>query len=281
MQHFNRSLADKAMLVRFKVKRQAHSVRDDAATAYVESQFGVSSAGQFNKKLFKGSARYAALNTALNEAAAYHRDNTLPWLDGGFRVLPNDKYMEYTQTMQSLTQTVERLAEDFSSNWYNEVAADLQRLGSMANPDDYDCRQDIGIEVRLMPLPADSDFRVHVSEADKRAFNDALAEVDVMAKRDLISRVTAPLTRINDKLKTYTGEKGQRFHEDTVAALGDILEMVESLNINDDPDIMRLCSDVRVHLRHFIDDPKQLKQSQNTRDYASQKIDDILAGFAQ
>ena len=280
MQNFNLSLADKAMLVRFKIKRQAHSVRDDAATAYVEQQFGVSSAGQFNKKLFKSSERYAALNTALNTAAAYHRDNTLPWLDGGFRVLPNHKYMEYTQTMQTHTAEVERLAEDFASNWYNEVSADMARLGSMANPDDYAIRQDIGLEVRLMPLPADSDFRVSVTDADKQAFNDALAEVDVLAKRDLVSRVTAPLTRINEKLKSYTGEKGQRFHEDTVAALGDILEMVESLNINDDPAITQLCSDVRLELGHYIDDPRQLKQSQHTRDYASEKIDQILAGFA-
>lgn len=276
---FAKPLADKAMLVRFKVRRQAHSVRDDAATSYVENQFGVTSAGQFNKKLFKGSARYAALNTALNEVAAYHRENTLPWLDGGFRVLPNERYMEYTQRMQQLTREVEVAAADFSNNWYNEVQADLNRLGSMANAADYDCRQDVGVEVRLMPLPHDSDFRVAVSDADRAAFNAALSEVNDLAANELKARLLDPLKRLSDKLKTYKGEKGQRFHTDMVTSIGDQLEMVRSLNINDDDEVITLCSDIERELSQYIDNPKTLKESQHSRAYVSDKLDSILAGF--
>lgn len=276
---FAKPLADKAMLVRFKVRRQAHSVRDDAATSYVESQFGVTSAGQFNKKLFKGSARYAALNTALNEVATYHRENTLPWLDGGFRVLPNERYMEYTQKMQQLTREVEVAAAAFSDNWYNEVQADINRLGNMANAADYDCRQDVGVEVRLMPLPHDSDFRVQVSDADRAAFNAALSEVNDLAAHELKARLLDPLQRLTDKLKVYKGEKGQRFHTDMVTSIGDQLEMVRSLNINDDTDVEALCRDVERELNHYIGDPTLLKDSQYSRTYVSTKLDSILAGF--
>lgn len=272
-----KTLADKAMLVRFKVKRARQTARDDVATSYVESQSGLSDIGQFNKKLFKNSDRFAKMNTAINEVIKYHKEHTVPWLDGGVRMLPAPLYLEYTAGIRGLMAQAEALIQDFQDNWDYEVSRDVARLNTLANMDDYDFRPDIGFEMRFQPVPQDSDFRVAISDADKQSMQDALDEAGKAITHDLLSRMLEPVQALVKKLDEYQGDKGQRWHDTLVTTVQDLTSTLRRLNINDDQRVTKLLDDVGEAMKDYTSD--SLKHSHQARVDAKRKLDNILAAF--
>jgi len=275
-----KTLADKATLVRTSAKRQANSIKDEDATSLVEQSYGTSGAGQFNKRLFKNSQRFLLMNQAIYALTKYVTENTSPWLDGGWRVLPNAQYLEFTAAVRNKQQDIDNTVAEFNDHWEEEVAADMMRQGNMAKRGDYHKRHNMGVKVTFMPIANESDFRVDVTDEDRAALAQTMADVEATAARDMLNRLIKPLSALSKKLGEFTGEKNQRFHESMVEVLGSVMDTLEKLNqMNNDPVVATLISDVRANFGSDIANPKKLKGNQQARDEAKAKLDNILAKF--
>ena len=94
-------------------------------------------------KLFrsKGNA-IAQIMTKFNEVYAYHKKHTLPYVDDGPRILPNDLYFEYTQETKHLITQVENLKRTYMPQYDQLVLEDVMYRNSghaagRASVDDY------------------------------------------------------------------------------------------------------------------------------------------------
>lgn len=273
-----KTLAERAILIRLASTKVRASARDDAATALVEGSFGVTKAGQFNKRLLKGSARFENVQKAQNEAIRYWHESTVPWMDDGFRLLPADKYLDFTAELRSKITALDALAADLRAHWATEVADDVARLGSLGRVEDYptDITGMFTLEVRTMPVPSNNDWRVQVSDADRQALDESIAEVEANVAKHLIKRVMEHVARLAARLEEYKGEKGQKWHGSLVTNLSELLAMVPDLNINDDPEVEALVESVAKVIEPFKDRPEALKHSETARANAKAKLDKIM-----
>lgn len=281
MDYQPKTLADKMTLVRMRTVNQRRAVQDKGARDYLASQLNTD-AGAYNvsKKLFTKSERYARVKTALYELSKYVKQHTSPWLDDGFRALPNQKYLEFTQGVAPLKLNLEQAAADFANHYASEVQADIAHLKGRGNYADYDVTApDIGAEITFVPVPDAGDFRVEVTEADRQRLNDALAEAERSMRADLLNRMMTPLRHMSERLVEYKGDKGQRWHQSSVEELYASLSTLESLNVNDDAEVSASIIAVRGVLKQFAGN-EVLKNSQLARDNAKQQIDDILSKFS-
>ena len=276
-----KTLADKMMTVRTKITRQRRTVSDKRAASHVASVTGTQSDDWVvSKRLFKASNRYKEMQTAINAVTAYIKDHTSPWTDDGFRGLPNANYMTFTQGLNPLIVDAELAVSEFTGNWSNEVAADIARLGSSADAADYPVDPpSIDIVVTFRPVASTGDFRVEVSDHDRKRLEDELRRTEDGVRDDIVQRMTSKLGQISTRLGEYTGEKGQRWHQDMVDHALDMCATLESLNINDDADIQALLSSARQALAPFVGNGA-LKVSQLARDKAKANVDSILDKFS-
>lgn len=276
-----KTLADKITLTRLRTVNQRRAVQDKSARSHLAAALNTEEdAYNVSKKLFSKSKRYAAVKTALNAASAYWRENTLPWLDKGFRGLPNVKYMEFTQGFAPLKANVDICVAEFVTHWDAEVNHDLWYLRSRGNPADYPTTPpEISVELTFMPCPDKGDFRVEQSPADIARFDAAIAKAEELQRADLLNRMVSGIQAMSERLAEFKGEKGQRWHQSTVDSLFDSLRTVEELNIHGDANVATLVGDIRQALSPFKGNDS-LKHSQHSRDAAKQQIDDILSKFA-
>jgi len=276
-----KTLADKITLTRLRTVNQRRAVQDKSARAHLAATLNTDEESYtVSKKLFSKSRRYAAVKTAINAATSYWRENTLPWLDKGFRGLPNEKYFEFTQAFAPFKANVELAVVEFRDNWDAEVQADLYNLRSRGNPADYPATPpDIAVELMFMPCPDKGDIRVEQSPEDAAIFDAALAKAEQIQRADLLNRMITDLQTLSTRLAEYKGEDRQRWHQSTVDAMYRSISTVESLNIHDDPDVSITAAEMREALRSFVG-TEILKHSQSSRDTARAKVDSILDKFA-
>ena len=276
-----KSLADKMTLTRLRTVNQRRAVQDKSARSWLAVNLDTDEdAYNVSKKLFTKSARYAAVKTAINAATAYWREHTSPWLDKGFRGLPNVKYLEFTNGFAPLIANVQAAADEFRANWDAEVRADLMHLRSRGNPDDYpSVAPEIAIELTFMPCPDKGDFRVEQSPEDMARFDQAIAKAEQIQRADLLKRMLTDLQVLSTRLAEYKGEDRQRWHQSTVDAMYHSLKTIEGLNIHDDENVTSTVNAMRSVLRSYVG-TDVLKHSQAARDTAKVQVDDILSKFS-
>lgn len=275
------TIADTSTLVRLRTKKTRRSVQDkDArqtlavATGTDEKDWNVS------KKLFAKSARFAAVNTAIYLVDKFVKKHTSPWLDDGFRALPNAEYMNFTQSVRPLIQDVEAKVLDFQQHYHAEVQADLSRPGCTAKFDDYPpTAPDIRVELTFMPIPTTEDFRIPASDTDQQRYAAELERAMEIGRNDIFRRTLEPLSRLAERLSEFTGEKGKRWHQSVVDEIFDEVSAMEALNTGNDERVTELLSSAQLALAPFAGN-SALKDSQHSRNVARASIDEILSKFS-
>lgn len=273
------SLAERALLVRLKRSMYQPYAYDSGATAMIEVNTGVSKAGRFNKRLLLDCYDLKDTNTAFNDVYDYVNRNTVPWLDDGVRMLPSHLYFDFTQGVRELIREAEGKARNLASKWDLHVSRDMQRLGALANASDYptDIAAKYSISLKFMPVPTTDDFRVQISDEDRRSLNDAIMEAEAGISKHLITEMLAPVRRAVEKLAIPAGEKGGIFRD---SLLGNIMEQVErakKLNINGDPAVTAIVDEINAAISGYAQAQDRLREDVGARADAQAKLTDIMA----
>jgi hypothetical protein len=193
-------------------------------------------------KLFRN--RDSAINQILckyNEIYAYHKKTTLPYVDAGPRLLPNELYFDYTNEMRKRIADVDSLLDTYMP-MYDELVADdvmYRNAGHMAgraNASEYPTaeqfRQATSVEMRFQPMPDARHFLFDLSEEDEATFKQAEEEALAAANADMVGRMLKPLGALVTKLSEYQGAKGERFHNSLIDNVIDGCDTALRLAIN-------------------------------------------------
>ena len=273
------SLSERAVIVRLQRSMYQPYAYDLGQTVKVEIDTGVRKAGRFNKRLFLDCYELRDCNSAFNDVYSYHMLHSVPWLDDGARMIPSAQYFDYTQAMRELIAKAEKAADTLAANWDRLVAADMQRLGPLANSNDYpaNIRACYGVKLKFMPVPETSDFRVAISDEDKESLNSAIREAEAGVSKYLLTEMLEPVKRAIEKLAVPIGADGSIFRNSLISNMSEVAQRARKLNVNHDPAITALCDEITAAIGGYAANSDRLREDVDARAAAKAKLDAISA----
>lgn len=290
------SIANRAMKFRLSRGGTAKRVRDKDAEALVKSTMG--DEGQIvSRETFtdKGNLVYQ-YQAVGNEMYCYHVKSTLPFGDNGDRLLPNAAYFDYTTEMQNFISKTDHLKAQILAQWPVLVHTDMNvrnaRLTAQGKPptakvEDYPTLQQM--ESRLYvnwypePVMTSGDFRFALPPDMLAKVDEQICALVADAGRELYVRMLKPVSAFIGKLNTFTGDKGQRWHDSFIDNLNGLSKELPKLNVNDDPVVTSLLQQIDAIVKPYAFQPDALKEDEFARSQVKAKLEALevqLKGYA-
>ncbi|KKL69919.1 hypothetical protein LCGC14_2110120, partial [marine sediment metagenome] len=206
-----------------------------------------------------------------------HYKNTLPWSDDGWRILPSDNYMVYSEAMRKARERFEEAVEEFVQEYPRLVKLAATRLGSMYNRNEYPRAEDVvhkfGTDLQFGPVPISEDIRVHLPEAVRRKIaKDVKARMQSaieIAMQEAWDRLGGIVDELRGKL-----EDGKFLRESFIGKVQGVAEAMGRMNITQDPKLETTRKQVLKHLATL--DAKNMRKDDKARSTALDKADEIL-----
>lgn len=275
-------LSDKVVLVKLTMRRAALTKRDNFLTDKVQRQEGDASLTVLTK-LFRN--RDSAVNKILaeyNEIYAYHKKTTLPYVDAGPRILPNDLYFDYTQDMRKRIADVDSLLDTYMPMYDQLVQDDVtyRNAGHMAGrasaseyPTAEQFREATSVEMRFQPMPDARHFLFDLSQEDEASFKRTEDEAFASANADMVGRMLKPLGALVTKLAEYQGAKGERFHNSLIENVIDGVTTALKLAINPTQDLIDTVAFIKDQAKKMLTTVEVVKGSAIARANAKQELE--------
>lgn len=253
------SLRDRAMTVKVGFAQYRPTKCDRSRTAQIQQAEGTRSL-RVIKSLLADCPEYKKAKAAYAEVQKYINENTLPWCDEGVRLLPNSHYLEFASELGRLRSQAEAAVLELYNNWDDCVSRDLAALGAAADPDDYPDADTMAakwhIKIRFSPIPEADDFRVDVSEEDRKEMEEDFEASANEATNYLLTQLLEPISKMVDALGKVWSKHG--YERTLVTNVTDITARARKLNLNGDPRIAKICDEADSILQGLT--AKDLKQ---------------------
>jgi hypothetical protein len=278
------TLADKCMLVKLTVRRANLTKRDTFAEGVIQTQLDDASL-IVNSKLFRDKLN--PINQIMSKASevyTYHKLHTLPYIDKGPRILPNEQYFDYTREMRDRIRAVDDMMALHMPNFDKFVQLDIQyrsqgKSTGRASVADYpsaeDFQQRMGFDLRFTPMPEAKHFLFDISDDDLKEFNATMESVANSARNETIKRMLEPLTHLVDKLNKPIGTEGAIFRDSAVENVMEGIAMARKLNVAGDAEIDYMAETLKQAVNVFNTNKDVLRESPIVREQAAKKLDDI------
>ncbi len=150
------------------------------------------------------------------------------------------------------------------------------RLGDMFSSEDYPSVEKIkgafAFEVRILPVPVSSDFRVDIGDAQaddiRLALENATQEAIQTAMHDAFERISSAVSHMAEKLRAYKpGSEGNRaegvFRDSLVDNIRELVQVLPSFNLTNDENLKILTS--RLNRELCLHDAAELRDSEDLR----------------
>jgi hypothetical protein len=241
-------------------------------------------AGNYHKKLLAGSDKLEKVQKIATAVRAWNYQHTLPWSDGGSRLLPMKSFFDYKATLGNYEAQYTQAVEDFLTEYPQLVSGSAFTLGDLFDrgeyPDVEELRNKFRFKYVFCPVPDAGDFRIDVEEQAKSELQQQYKEyydgklADAM--KDAWDRLHETLTHLSDRMD-YTDENKKKFWDSTITNASDLCGLLTSLNVTNDPKL----EDMRQKLEKALNgvDASDIRESEAIRTSVKSKVDDILSMF--
>jgi len=238
-----------ALLVELHISQWNPIKEDVKANKCIEQNFKTSTnAGTYKRLKFTRRA-LGPITSAVSEARSYHYRVTLPWKDGGVRLLPAKQLMGYTKEMRYHKQMFENAVNGFISGYQTHIADAKSMLGQLFNLNDYPIdTQKLANRYKfrfsISPIPTEKDFRINVTTAEKAQLIKHYEAVKDQAVADAMEslwhKVHERVCRMAEVLK----DEKKLLRTAVVENVVDIANLLPDLNVTDDPKLTEIQKDI-------------------------------------
>ena len=280
------SITNSAVLVELHMSVWTANKLDRGATAKVTADNSASSrAAKVHKNLMEGSHLLEKIASLAAACRKQHLQVTLPWNDGGQRLLPTSYFMEYKTKMNEYKTAFDTAVDEFVAEYPALMQTARNYLGGLFNMDDYptaeDVRSKFSFDLAFSPVPTSGDFRLDIpanalselSAQYEQHFNSRLAD----ALREPWERLRGALTTITQKLTDNEGDGKKRYHDSLLENVYDLCSLLTHLNVAKDPKLEQARRDVEAMLSGTNID--MIRDSAVVRAETKSKVDAILKQF--
>lgn len=276
------TLRDKAVAVKLVRTMFNPTKMDRSVTAHVDTTEGTRNAGRYMKRRLKDCAELQAAQRAFTDVYQYVRNNSLPWMDDGVRVVPNAQYPEFCLGYKEMASKAMDAVKTLGDVWDQAVLHDQTVLKGMWDPNDYPSKEEMleTWQLRLlpMPIPDSSDFRIDMDDTGKAFLDAEVAKVEANATVYVMQELLAPIKNMAERLSAAKGEKGSIFRNTLVSNVTDACERAKKLNINNDPRIDEAVNEVSALLDGVS--PDDLRESDALRSHVGKKMTEMESKMA-
>lgn len=269
-------IQNRAMLARLSISQWTARKHDKTVSAEVEKAHSAHDAGRYNK-LLVNKVLLDPISKLAGSIRTYHYSQTLPWNDGGDRLLPSALFMEYTAEIRKFKADYQTLVRTLVAAYPNEVQAARNRLGTMYNPDDYpephELHNRFDIAVEFIPVPDAKDFRVDVSEEAAQEIREQITasvnDRQTQAVKDCYRRVRDVVSKLYERLSIEDAV----FKDSLISNARDLMAVLPSLNITQDPELDGLHTEISA----LLVSPQTLRHDPVARKATADAADAILS----
>lgn len=241
-----------------------------------------SRAGNYHKKLLAGTQKLEELQKLVSAIRIWHYEQTLPWSDGGSRLLPMKNFMDYKATLGDYENQFRDGVQAFLVEYPTLVTAAAFQLGDLFDSEEYPDVSKLDDKFRMryvfMPVPEAGDFRIDVNETSKAElqaqykefYDNKLGE----AMQDAWDRLHDCLTKMSSKL---AGDEKQIFRDTLVTNAVDMCELLTKLNVTNDTKLETARKKLESALVGVT--AVELRKHDAVRVDVKSRVDEILAMF--
>jgi hypothetical protein len=244
------SISQKAVLIRPSFKEWTGVKKDRKASKEVALNHGFSETrGKYMKNLVS-KARLEPVKKAIGAIRQFVYDNTLPWADGGQRLLPTKGYTEFMDKLATLEDGFRVAVTNLQTNYVVAVTEAQRELNGLFDPRDYP--KDIGSRFdftkEINPVPDTTDIRCDLSDAEKATIRadveNQIAKRQEAAMASLWKRIYRDVAHMSERL----ADEKAIFRDSLVDNVIEIVRVASKLNISGDPEIDLLRAEIREKL---------------------------------
>ncbi len=277
----NSTLSQKAMLVKLSISQWTAKKYDKTVSDKIAADYNADvSSGRYNKVLIARDAINSILRIA-HEARSYHYENTLPWGDDNYRMLPAANYMLYSAEIRKFKAAFEAEVNAFVNAYPALVNDAKKRLNGMFNSADYPDQTAIrayyDMDAAVTPLPAD-DFRVTLQADELKTIRADIEtrtkQAQAEAMRDLWNRLYGAVDHMAERLSG----KDNVFRDTLVQNVIDLCSLLPRLNVSEDQELEKMRREVEERLCKTT--PQELRNNNKKRKQVGKDADGILSAMA-
>lgn len=278
-------IGSNAMLVDLNISVWTGRKMDKKVSEEVDSAKGTKArAGNYHKKLLAGSDKLEKVQKIVSAIRTWNYSNTLPWSDGGSRLLPMKNFFDYKQTLNNFENQFTQAVDEFLVEYPQLVSSSAFTLGALFDRNEYpdveELRNKFKFKYVFTPVPDAGDFRVEVEAEAKRELEEqykSYYETKLNdAMKDAWDRLHETLTHISERLD-YSDENKKKFWDSTITNAQELCELLTKLNVTNDSKLEEARQKLEKAL-HGIE-PVDVRESQAIRSNVKSKVDEILSMF--
>ena len=277
------TLQDKALLVKLSISIPGNTRKDVRVTQDTISSHNMGqNAGRWLKQLYPDKA-FKPLIQIQGEIRTWHYENTLPWQDDGYRILPSTHHSEYTDAMRGFRTRFESTQADFVSHLPDHIEwAKTAHNGtfdiSCYPKSEHELNRKFGLSLDFSPVPSGSDFRCYIDSTELAAMSaqvdGRIQEATELAHLDLWHRLKDPIACMVERLSN----PDSTFRDSLISNLKDVIALIPKLNITRDASLQAFAYEAETKLATYS--PDLLRTSKSTRSEAAQAANEILSRMA-
>jgi len=221
------------------------------------------------------------IGTASSHLRSFFNDNTLPWMDGGYRIVPVEKYQSL---MDSLAQVIREEWEPavlvLSSSYDAIKLAAQSRLSELYDPANFPAPGDFAgsyaVDIQRSAVQKADDARIAgMSESALAEIRDSIraqqSEALSKATESLIKRVREMMMEIIDRVSR---DKKGTHYKSLWSNLRALVAVLPQLNINGDPRITKAVDNINERIARWP--AEYMRQSKSARDTVATAAAGIL-----
>lgn len=266
-----KTLAEKALIVRIHISAFNGIVQDRVVTDKTNNSLGVTGKrGSYTKKILAGD-HMNAIQSAQQKLRLYIKANSLPWLDGGYRLIKSLEFITIKQKIDELQAEFDKAVKDFIDNLTTIQTKDIKELGTAYDQNDYiDARDMINkFGVRLIVEKiADNDFRNSGWDAKiiEEMQVNAIAEMEQRlnnGKIEKLSELREALVHFKERLDIG------KFKQGSIDNIIESLDGIKNLNISEDAELDKLCDSIKGLIPT---DGDEIRENENVANLAKEAL---------
>lgn len=284
------TLVNRALLTKVSVSCFIGNPRDKKLTQETEDAHNTERKRlSVRKKIMQGDE----LNACMTAAQALRKDFerlSLPWFDGGFRLVPSEKFIQTKAELDKRLDVFKTAVAAFIAAYDVIIDRDKKALNGTFDASDYPNAKELeskfAANLEFMPLPiANADWRIAGIDATtaKQIATDAeqqTAQRLNAGKAELLARAREAITHLADKL----GDADKRFKANSIANVIEAAQDIIGLNVTEDKTLADLSAKLEKTFGAF--DPDAIREDKAKRSDAIEtcgnsleEIEKTLAGI--
>lgn len=244
-----------------------------------------SDAAKVQKNLMAGMGNLKKVTDFIATTRNEFYGMTLPWSDGGQRMLPMAGFFDMKQWLDDKETEFNSLVQQFLIDYPLIIGAQAFQLGALFDRSEYptvdDVKHKFKFSVGFLPLPTSGDFRVDApAEALKEMRGDyekAMGERVRGINKHLWDLLHDCLTKMSERLGTDAEGKKKVFRDTLVDNAVDLCDTLKTLNVTNDSKL----EDKRRLLEKALTgvDPNLLRESDGARIEVKKQVDSVLSSW--